>query len=275
MITYELIQANQETSVKIVSFKNDTSLRLFSMHWHNSTELLYCRKGTLEIRIRDAQFTMKEGDLVYVNSNTPHETKSTEPNDVVMLQFKNIFYDREERYLELNTVMHEIDAEKKKEIVQLIEKSATIESEKEEYYDLLLNSVLYQLKYLLMKNFSKKLLEHSYSLDTMEMLELSLIYIEKNYMYPLEVEEIAKYLGYSFSYFSRSFKNFLGISCWHYIQSRRLQLALKIIKDSDKTIVDVALEAGFPNVKSFRQALYQDASITPKDYRQLIKNQGK
>ncbi|MFV0255100.1 MAG: helix-turn-helix domain-containing protein [Erysipelotrichaceae bacterium] len=271
MLKYEAINVDQETQVRIVSFKNDASLRFFSMHWHNSTELLYCRGGSLEVRIKEAQFIMKKGDLIYINSNIPHETRSNEPNDVVMIQFKKLFYDRQSFDIDLNTTINKLDSQLKVETIHLIEHCEKIYLEKKQHYTLQLNSILFSLKYSLLEYFGKKHHNPNYSSSLVMVLEASLHYIEENYQYNISVAEIAEQSGYSLSYFSRNFKEFLGISCWHYLQNRRLQAALKMLSSTNKSILEVAIEAGFPNIKSLRKSLYYDAKMTPSEYKALLK----
>lgn len=272
MIKYESIVDSQQIAARIVSFKNDTSLRLFSMHWHHGTELLYCRKGKLEIRIRDANFQMEQGDLIYVNSNIPHETRSKEPNDVIMIQFKELFYDESEVIVDLNTKRKSIEKTIKKELIALLENIEHINKEKELYYELRINSELYQLKYLLLKHFGKENTYPTPDKDVVKAVEGSLHFIEENYKLMIDVSDVAKNSGYSLSYFSRSFKSFLGTSCWNYIQNRRLQAALKLLRDDrNKPILDIAFESGFPNIKSLRVALYNDSGMTPSEYRNNLK----
>ncbi|MGO1470089.1 MAG: AraC family transcriptional regulator [Tissierella sp.] len=59
----------------------------------------------------------------------------------------------------------------------------------------------------------------------------SLKYIEKNINEPIVLEDIAKNAGYSLYYFSRMFKNEIGLSVMEYVKERRL------IKASEEIII--------------------------------------
>ena len=52
-----------------------------------------------------------------------------------------------------------------------------------------------------------------------------------------------------------------------YLRYRRLAFALKEIRDTDRTILDIALEYGFSSHEAFTRAFKEAYSVNPKDYR--------
>ena len=66
---------------------------------------------------------------------------------------------------------------------------------------------------------------------------------------------------------NRSIKKYLGVTVTEYINSHRLDHAAKLLRTTDKKIVDIALESGFESVQYFNKIFKQNFSVTPHKYR--------
>ena len=83
----------------------------------------------------------------------------------------------------------------------------------------------------------------------------------------LSLEKSAQNLGYSPFHFSKKFREVSGMAFRDYLRYRRLAFALKEIRDTDRTILDIALEYGFSSHEAFTRAFKEAYSVNPKDYR--------
>lgn len=83
----------------------------------------------------------------------------------------------------------------------------------------------------------------------------------------LSLSKAAQMLGYSEFHFSKKFREVSGMSFRDYLRYRRLAFALKEIRDTDRTILDIALEYGFSSHEAFTRAFKEAYSVSPKDYR--------
>lgn len=272
MLKYESINVSQETMARVVSFKNDHSVRIFSRHWHKSTELLYCRKGSLIVGIHAQEYTITEGEILYINSNIPHETKSIEPNEVHMIQFKHPFYDINREAIILNTMVEKISLDTFKTLTDLMMEATRINWDRPDYYELKLNALLSEIKYILACNFLRE--KEVQETDSMmnQVLQDVILYIDENYQFGITVNDAANYTGYSLSYFSRKFKEYTGISCVQYLQNRRLEKALELMSQTKMSISEISISSGFPNVKALRKSLYEGIGMTPTEYRYQYQN---
>ena len=70
-------------------------------------------------------------------------------------------------------------------------------------------------------------------------------FIEAHLEMPLSVEYLARLAGMSGSHFTRAFRNALDTTPHRYVMWRRLRRAQSLIKDSDESLADIALLAGF------------------------------
>ncbi|MBQ8599752.1 MAG: helix-turn-helix transcriptional regulator [Oscillospiraceae bacterium] len=74
-------------------------------------------------------------------------------------------------------------------------------------------------------------------------------------------------LGYSEFYLSRKFREISGMSFRDYLRYRKLALALKELRDTDYSILDIALNYGFSSHEAFTRAFKEAYGTTPSEYR--------
>ena len=70
----------------------------------------------------------------------------------------------------------------------------------------------------------------------------------------LTLSALAAKMGYSELYVSKKFRGISGMRFRDYLRERRLAFALKEIRDSDRGILDIALEYGFSSHEAFTRA---------------------
>lgn len=83
----------------------------------------------------------------------------------------------------------------------------------------------------------------------------------------LALSRLAKSLGYSEFYVSRKFSEISGMSLRDYMRYRRLAFALTELRDTDRGILDIALDYGFSSHEAFTRAFRDAYGITPSEYR--------
>lgn len=83
----------------------------------------------------------------------------------------------------------------------------------------------------------------------------------------LSLSALANRSGYSEFYFSRKFREISGMQFREYLRYRRLAFALKELRDTQKGILDIALQYGFSSHEAFTRAFKEAYGITPSEYR--------
>lgn len=84
----------------------------------------------------------------------------------------------------------------------------------------------------------------------------------------ITLKRISDSLGYSEFYVSRRFKEISGMQFRDYLRYRRLTFALKDVRDTDKSLLDIALDYGFSSHEAFTRAFKEAYGIAPSEYRQ-------
>ena len=66
----------------------------------------------------------------------------------------------------------------------------------------------------------------------------------------------------------RRFKLATGITPIEYLQKTRIEVAKKLLEQSRRSILEVMLETGYNDLKSFRQLFKKNVGLSPKAYRE-------
>lgn len=83
----------------------------------------------------------------------------------------------------------------------------------------------------------------------------------------LTLQVLSRSLGYSKFHTTRKFKEISGMKLRDYLRYRKLAFALKEIRDSDKSIMEIALDYGFSSHEAFTRAFKKAYGISPSIYR--------
>jgi AraC family transcriptional regulator len=74
-------------------------------------------------------------------------------------------------------------------------------------------------------------------------------------------------VGLSKFHFHRLFKPALGMSPAHYQLNLRMNEARRLLRETDKSVVEVALDVGYANLSHFAQLFRRENGLTPSGYR--------
>lgn len=87
----------------------------------------------------------------------------------------------------------------------------------------------------------------------------------------LTLLSLSRRLGYSEFYTTRKFKEISGMLFRDYLRHRKLAFALKEVRDSEKNLLDIAVNYGFSSHEAFTRAFKGTYGITPSEYRKKPK----
>lgn len=87
----------------------------------------------------------------------------------------------------------------------------------------------------------------------------------------LTLRFLSRSLGYSEFYTTRKFREISGIQFREYLRLRKLAFALKEVRDSEKSILDIAFDYGFSSHEAFTRAFKRTYGVTPSEYRKRPK----
>ncbi|MCE0484238.1 MAG: AraC family transcriptional regulator [Methylacidiphilales bacterium] len=82
------------------------------------------------------------------------------------------------------------------------------------------------------------------------------------------LDRLAAQAGLSKFYFNRLFKNAMSMSPSRYHITLRMDEAKRLLRETKRSVVDVALDVGYTNPSHFAQLFRRETGLSPSDYRQ-------
>jgi AraC-like DNA-binding protein len=81
------------------------------------------------------------------------------------------------------------------------------------------------------------------------------------------LDQLAARAGLSKFYFNRLFKNAMNMSPSRYQITLRMDEARRLLRETKKSVVEVALDVGYANPSHFAQLFRRETGLAPSDYR--------
>lgn len=97
--------------------------------------------------------------------------------------------------------------------------------------------------------------------------------IKKNYSTANTIEELITDVPASRRNLVRRFKQVTGITPIEYLQKTRIEAAKQMLEQSRYSILEVMLESGYNDLKTFRTLFKKNVGMTPKMYREKFSGQ--
>lgn len=269
---HEQIIPNVNSHFKIFEFESEDLTRRILPHWHSSGEILYCINGNLEIKYPNQCYSIKKGEIFFINSNIVHSTRTLENSQILVMQIPYEFLKECTEGTYLNEICFDMRIENNDRLLELlgtIRKEIKIDTISSR---MIIHSRIYELFALLMSNHTLPFsnIRKIQSMKNLEKQKVINNYIQENCTQNITLESAAREFNYNPSYFSRLFKKNMGVTFIEYLKSVRLNLASSKLQYTDLTVIDIANECGFGNVKSFYLAFTSVYGVSPKNYRKQI-----
>ncbi len=91
--------------------------------------------------------------------------------------------------------------------------------------------------------------------------------MDRAYAEPLDVRSVAAVAHVSEGHFIRSFRAVFGETPNRYLQRRRVERAMFLLRETDRSVTDVCLDVGFTSLGTFSRLFREIVGETPSGYR--------
>ncbi|MYR08087.1 helix-turn-helix domain-containing protein [Gordonia sp. SID5947] len=91
--------------------------------------------------------------------------------------------------------------------------------------------------------------------------------VDAQFAEPLTVDEMASAAGLSRAHFTRAFAATFGESPHAYLQTRRLERAAAMLRNTDRSVADICMSVGLSSVGSFTTSFTKAFGKPPTAYR--------
>lgn len=246
-------------------------------HVHKAVELLYVKNGSYTVLLDGVEYEIKKGDLVLFCSNAIHHvfTKNLPENEYYVIKISPAFF------LQFSTQEEGAEYVMRFAINRKGSKSIWTREELE-------GTPLYAaLQSLIAEHEGKKYASQvATKLKIMELLvEIlrsdspadektphnqtaaliynTMVYVRNHYTEDMDERELAKSLGMSYSYFSRSFKRVTGMTFKQYLNRTRVNQAEKMLCRGSASVSEVATRCGYNSISYFISVYKSITGKTP------------
>jgi AraC-like DNA-binding protein len=92
--------------------------------------------------------------------------------------------------------------------------------------------------------------------------------MDRSFAEPLDVRTIAAVAHVSAAHFSRSFREVFGETPHRYLQRRRVERSMFLLRETDRSVTDICFDVGFTSLGTFSRTFREIVGESPSDYRQ-------
>jgi AraC-like DNA-binding protein len=267
----------------------DERQTLFDYHWHEETEFIYIPEGSAVFWLGTNKYELQAGEALFIPSGTIHAgfvTDLSAPYLVYAIVFDlNLLSGRtydviQSKYIDplleqtllLPSLIQPTTIWEKNMISELVCIVELFEK-KPVAFELLIKAKLYNLFAEFIANLQETPQERpiTASLYKIERLKKVLQFIDESFPLRIQINDVASLISMSEGHFCRFFKAMVRKTPMEYINTVRINQAAKLLSQTDKKVIDIAMEVGFENTSYFIKLFKLHKKCTPSDFRKTQK----
>ena len=278
---FRILQGKQE----YITYIDHSSVRVwpsdvaghYDSHMHSAVEIALQEAGTAVYHLPGETYRVEAGQVLIVPSGVMHtltEMEGTqrhlilfEPNPLLALQDMPSISPMIRNPIFLND-----EGELHTQVRALLQQLVECYLKREPMWNAQCYVYLLQVYVLLGRQYISEArpqeMPFTRTIDP-EIMNSAVTYICQHYMNDLSLEDVARFTGFSKYYFSRTFKDFFGISFSAFLTAKRLNAAANLLANSNCSIQEIARASGFGSVATFNRVFREHKSCTPTQYRAI------
>ena len=98
--------------------------------------------------------------------------------------------------------------------------------------------------------------------------------MDRAFAQPLDVPALARVAHVSSAHFSRQFRATFGESPHRYLQRRRVERAMELLRETDRPVTEICLDVGFNSLGTFSRTFREIVGESPSAYRERFTGAG-
>ena len=234
--------------------------------------------GSGSLVYNGSSYTLKKGDLLFINCNDEHIFKTAGENwEFVYLHISGLgvqfLYDSF-----INATGNVYKNYPHKKFLKTTEKLHALldKCEKNRFengYQIFINddilcsdisSLVYEALIDINKNLSALKYEIPFALSK------ALEYIKDNYNKNVDLETVAKQACMSKFHFERTFKKYMKTTFYQYVKDLRFQNARWLLETTEMSLIDIAFAVGYSDIQALNKIFKKMLGVTPTEYRKSV-----
>lgn len=98
--------------------------------------------------------------------------------------------------------------------------------------------------------------------------------MDRAFAEPLDVRAVARVAHVSPAHFSRQFRATFGESPHRYLQRRRVERAMELLRDTGRSVTEICFDVGFSSLGTFSRTFREVVGESPSSYRERFAGDG-
>lgn len=267
-----------------------TAFAIVEDHTHEFLEMQYIVSGKAVHKIAGHSYEVDKGSLLFVNFGQAHSYVCSEPltyvNILIQPEFISselidsdnaldmlaisLFEDFAGEDIHIKPHIH-FDGSEVIDVEKMLDDMLSEYYAKQIGYRTALKGLLQYLLVLVFRKFRASD-ENLSVINHMQRITPEILrYIEDNCFEKLSVSDLAKRCYYNTSYFSRIFKECYGVTLISYIQKKRIDEAVRLLRETDVSVEEICRRVGYSEKKHFYKKFRELTGTTPSAFRKSEK----
>lgn len=233
-------------------------------HLHEAIEIIYVTDGTVELGVGQELFHMEKGDFAIVFPNVIHHYQvfGSGINKAIYLFLEPSITPNFYEDLQIYSPSYPI-IEKEKVHVDIINSINALANNTE------CNPMIIQayVHIILAHVFSDMEMIDKDAVGGDDIIYCAVEYIAKNFREDIHLKKMAYDLAISKYVLSRMFAKTFHCNFNKYLNGVRLNYAISALENTNESITNICLDAGFESQRTFNRVFKERYKITPREYR--------
>lgn len=261
----KLFKRDNSVSVKYREHENEH----IGKHWHRFIEMEFLASGSGTHVINGNAYPIRRGELHILKLTDIHEFFFEENCGLHLVQIPASYLPKDVNSFILNCPDDMIAYFEDDELEKIERMFFALEDEfkKDEPYGAqIIKNIITSICLLLFRRL--KIDGRSAARKSDSRINDIIIFLQNNFQEPLTVEGIASRFYMNSEYFSRYFKNRMGVGPKEYLTEMRMGYAEMLICRTDMKILDVCMACGYNSITTFLRDFRKKHGLTPKQMRE-------
>lgn len=238
-------------------------------HWHDEIEFIITENSPVTVVIAGEQIRVEVGDAVMIEAKELHSITDCTSTITAIVVHPNLFSDGESDIFGGNIHFKRYFSQKDhtdRQIIAFLRTIPDLISNQDTFWGFRVKTAFCNVFDIMLQNkqyFEKASRRSNYC----ESIKTITDYIHENYSQKLSLNDLCALSHFSRSFLIKIFKENTGKTPTEYINRYRLQISCEMLSETEKSILDIALDCGFPSVGYFIRCFKLQFGITPGQYR--------
>lgn len=256
----------------IAAYYSDTFGSVY--HHHPEYEFVYVSRGHLTVTVNDDTFVMHDGDIIFIDSDTPHYIDSDRTlRGSGSCYFAIVFHpdiigrDNDYCYSFFTQNKPQLHISSANGAGKLIYRIYELIHQCNEKYNFRIKSLLFELLGTITA--AEESAVPPYVQDR-ELLPQQIVeFIHEHYSEKITIDMLSEHFGLSGNSLSRAFKKAEGCSIISFLNNYRIQCVCSGLIHTPQPIANIAQSCGFTNISNFNRLFFKTMGRIPSEYRIL------